>query len=293
MKIFITGGSGLLGQYLNIELINKHEILTQYYSNEGNCRDFNSVKFEITDYKNLENVVKSFNPDVVIHTAAVSNPEKADSIAADLVYEINVNATQHIAELCSKYHSKLIYLSTDLVYAGYRGSMLNEDAKLIPISLYAETKLMGEAKIRDTFDNYIILREALLFGLGLNHSRNNFHKMYENLKEGNPVKLFKDQFRTPLALKDSARMIGELLEKNIQGEIFNFAGNERVSRFELGEILCKEIGCNKNLLVKSTMEEAGTIYKVADVSLNIDKLKSFGVEPVGIRKSISNMFFNV
>jgi dTDP-4-dehydrorhamnose reductase len=38
-----------------------------------------------------------------------------------------------------KVYATLIYTSTDVVYAGYRGSMLKEDAKLIPISLYAET----------------------------------------------------------------------------------------------------------------------------------------------------------
>ncbi|MDQ7817186.1 MAG: NAD(P)-dependent oxidoreductase [Melioribacteraceae bacterium] len=293
MKIFITGGSGLLGQYLNIELNKKHEILTQYYSNEGNCRNVNSVKSELTNHKKLEEIVESFNPEVIVHTAAVSDPEKADALSADFVYEINVYATQFIAELCSKYNVKLIYLSTDLVYAGYRGSMLNEDAKLIPLSLYAETKLMGEVKIRETLDNYVILREALLFGLGLNHSRNNFHKMYENLKEGKPVKLFTDQYRTPLALQESARMIGELIEKNMQSEIINFAGNERVSRLELGELFCEEAGFDKNLLVGTTMEEAGVVYKVADVSLNIDKLKSYGVTPISIRESIRKMFSNV
>ena len=156
MKIFITGGSGLLGQYLNIEMSKKHEILTQYKSNIGNCGNFNNVKFLITDYDKLEEVFIEFKPEVVIHTAAVSNAEKADVLPADVVYEINVNAASKLAELCSRYNSKLVYLSTDLVYAGYRGSMLKEDAKLIPISLYAETKLMGERKIQETFGNYII-----------------------------------------------------------------------------------------------------------------------------------------
>ncbi|MBS3944382.1 MAG: SDR family oxidoreductase [Melioribacter sp.] len=293
MKIFITGGSGLIGQYLNIELSKSNQILTQYNTHVGNCLGFNSVKTDICDYNNLSKIFETFNPDVVIHTAAISNPEKADAMAADLVYEINVNTTQSIAELCDKFKSKLIYLSTDLVYAGYRGSMLSEDSKLIPISLYAETKLMGEIKIRETFGNYLILREALLYGIGLNHARNNFHLMYEKLKNGNEVVLFTDQFRTPLSVKDSARMISELIEKSISGEILNFAGNERVSRYELGEILCEHCGYSKYLLVKSTMEEAGLIYKVADVSLSIDKLKSFGVYPESISASISKMFTNV
>ena len=99
-----------------------------------------------------------------------------------------------------------------MVYAGYRGSMLKEDAKLIPVSLYAETKLMGEIKIQQTFDNYIILRTALLFGFGINHSKNHFHQMYMDLQQGKPVKLFTDQYRTPLSLIEAARIINEFVE---------------------------------------------------------------------------------
>ncbi|MEW6507249.1 MAG: NAD(P)-dependent oxidoreductase [Bacteroidota bacterium] len=290
MKIFITGGSGLMGQFLNLELSKSHEILTLYYTNTGNCPQYNSIRIDICDYNSLKNVFDWFAPQVVIHTAAISSAEKADALTADLVYEINVNSTQKIAELCRNHKVRLIYISTDLVYAGYRGSMLKEDAKLIPISLYAETKLMGEVKIQERLDNYLILREALVYGIGLNHSRNNFHLMYDKLKNGNKVMLFSDQFRTPLALKDSARMISELIQKNICGEIINFAGSQRVSRYELGEILCGYFGFDKNLLVKSTMEESGVLYKVTDVSLNIDKLKSYGIEPKSISESIKEMF---
>ena len=89
--------------------------------------------------------------------------------------------------------------------------MLKEDAKLIPVSLYAETKLMGEIKIQQTFDNYIILRTALLFGFGLNHSQNHFQQMFMDLKQGKQVKLFEDQYRTPISLKEAARIFNELV----------------------------------------------------------------------------------
>lgn len=290
MKIFVTGGSGTLGQYLNLELKKKHEILTQFNSNIGNCGTFNCVRLSIEDYEKLGEMFSSFRPDVVIHTASVSNAEKADQLAADVVYDINVNSTQRIAELCDHYKSKLIFTSSDLVYAGYRGSMLKENSKLIPISLYAETKLMGEVKIQQTFGNYIILRMALMFGLGLNHSRNHFHFMFDELRNHRPVKLFTDQFRTPIALQDAARMIAELIEKNISGEIINLGGNERVSRYELGDMLCQEAGFDKNLLIPTTMNEAGVPYKVADVSMNTDKLKSFGVIQLSLSESIKNSF---
>jgi len=202
------------------------------------------------------------------------------------VYDFNVNVTKEIASLCKKYNARMIYTSTDLVYAGYRGSMLKEDAKLIPISLYAETKLMGEIKVQETFDDYLILRLPLLIGIGLNHSTNNFNKMYFRLKERKTVRLFTNQFRTPLALHEAARIIDELIEMKISKEIINLACNERVSRFQLGEILCDITNFDKDLLVPSTMDEAGLLYKVADVSMSNEKLKSFGINPKPLHQMI-------
>ncbi len=286
MKIFITGGSGTLGQYLNVELKKKHKILTQFNSNIGNCGSFDSVQLSIEDYEKLSEVFSSFRPNIVIHTASISTAEKADLLTSDFVFNVNVNASQKIAELCDRYKAKLIYTSSDLVYAGYRGPMLKEDSKLIPVSLYAETKLMGEVKVQQTCGNYIILRIALMFGFGLNHSRNHFHSMYEDLKNGKPVKLFTDQFRTPIALRESARMISELIEKNISGEILNLGGNERLSRYDLGELLCHEAKFDKNLLIPTTMDKVGVKYKVTDVSMNSDKLNSYDVYPKEVYTSL-------
>ena len=286
MKILITGGGGSLGQYLNIQLSKQHNIFTIYNSNAGNCREFNSGKVNILIYDELKSVFETQRPDVVIHTAAITSTIPNKNISSKLFYDLNVNATARIAELCDLYKAKLIYTSTDLVYAGYSGSMLTESAKLIPVSLYAETKLMGEVKIQQTFDNYIILRTALLFGIGLNHSQNHFHKMLNDLKDKKEVKLFTDQYRTPLSLKEAARMINDLLNNNIKSEVINFGGPERVSRYELGDRLCELFKLDKNLLVKIIMDEVPALPKVEDVSMNTDKLKSFGIKQNSLDKMI-------
>jgi dTDP-4-dehydrorhamnose reductase len=289
MKIFITGGSGLLGQYLNIELSKHNQILTQYNSNIGNCDKFENVKLDLANTVGLEDILRDFNPGVVIHTAAISDPTKAQKMDPKIVYAINVLATEKIAQLCEKYKAKMIYTSTDLVYAGYRGSMLSEEAKLVPVSLYAETKLMGEVKIQQTFDNYLILRTALLYGFGLNHTKCHFDFLYTNLKKGEKVKLFTDQFRTPLSIPEAARMMNELIAKDIRTEIINFGGNERVSRYEFGESLCDAAGFDKNLLVKITMDDVPDLPKVKDVSMSNEKCKSFQIEARSISESIKKI----
>jgi dTDP-4-dehydrorhamnose reductase len=288
-RLLITGGSGLLGQYLNKIASEKNKILTLFHNQIGNCSEYNNIQVDLRNNKKAKEIFSGFKPEIVIHTAAHTNPILQSNQDPTDIYDINVNATKYLAELCDKYNSKLIYISTDLVYAGYRGSMLEEDAKIIPVSLYAETKLMGEMIIKETFNHYLILRTALLYGFGLNHSRCHFHNMYENLKSGISVNLFTDQYRTPISLLDAARIIVYLADENVTNETINVAGIERVSRFELGEILCKVTGFDKSLLNKITLNDIPELPKVEDVSLKTDKLKSFGVKINSIERNILQM----
>ncbi|MGE5431096.1 MAG: SDR family oxidoreductase [Syntrophomonadaceae bacterium] len=289
LKVLITGGSGLLGQYLNKELSRNFEILTLYNENRGNCGEFNSARVDILDTKCLKEVFQAFHPGVVVHTAAVSNSEKAAKMPDGKVAAVNVGAAKNIAALCEKFNSKMIFTSTDLVYDGSLGMMLKEDAALKPASLYAETKLLGEEAVKAETGNYIILRTSLLYGLGLYHSRCHFHGMYESLKERRAVKLFYDQFRTPLSLSDAAEIIGSLCQKDISGEVINFGGKERVSRYGLGSILCEISGFDRSLLKAVSMNETPDLNGVKDVSMDTAILRSSGIEQKTIRESIAGI----
>lgn len=291
-KVLITGGSGLLGQYLNISASKKFNIFTIYKNNPGNCKEFPNLKVDILNEFDLRELFQKVNPQVVIHSAAITNPLPKENQLSKNYFDTNVAATKSIAQLCEKYLSKLIYISTDLVYAGYRGSFLKEDAKLIPATLYAETKLVGEMKVKESTDNYLILRTALLYGFGLNHSQCHFQQMFYDLKINKPVKLFIDQFRTPISLIDASRLITDLAGMDLKAETINLGGLERVSRYELGEMLCSIAGLDRNLLQKITMDEIPNFPKVADVSLNTEKLQELGLRPATIEENIREIIRN-
>jgi dTDP-4-dehydrorhamnose reductase len=127
MRILITGGSGVLGQYLNCYLSRHNEILTVYHTKQGNCLHFNAAKADINDTHRMHDLFAMFRPEVVIHAAAMSTPLLPQGITPAQVYNTNVNAVKNISELCNHSHAKMIYISTDLVYAGYRGSFLKEE----------------------------------------------------------------------------------------------------------------------------------------------------------------------
>lgn len=289
MKILITGGSGLLGQYLNRKLSGENDIITLYNENKGNCGEYKSSNADITDENVIAKLFSEFKPEAVIHTAAISRPELCDSLPEEFVKKVNVYSTEHITELCNEYDSKLFFTSTDLVYDGNQGSMIEENGKINPVSFYAETKLRSEEIIKKKSRKYIILRTSLLYGEGLNHSVNNFHNMLLNFKFSKKVKLFFDQFRTPLALHDAADILYELLQKNFSDEIINFGGRERISRTGLGEILCREGNFDLSLIERTSMYDMKGLHKVADVSMNTRKLQSLGILQKSVAESVKEI----
>lgn len=286
MRILITGGSGLLGQYVNIELAKEHEILTLFNNKSGNTTLFNSANIDITKNEKLKEVFENFRPEAVIHLAAVASVQNAHAGNRGKVYEINVNATENISKLCTMYNCKLIYSSTDLVYAGYRGEFLKENSKKDPRSLYSETKLIGEAQVIRNCENYLILRIALLFGHGLYGRYNHFGSTFEKFRRGESVNLFYDQYRSPLELSDTARMINQLLNPEFTGMILNVGGSERVSRVDMAEILCEESGLPKSLINSISLYDIPGIPDVQDVSLDISIMKDAGINPSPIGESI-------
>jgi len=290
MRILITGGSGLLGQYLNLHLSKDNEILTVHNSSPGNCLDFRNIKTDLTVFNKLRSIFDSFKPECLIHTAAISRPEDCDRLPLQQVLDINFNLNKHLTELCNEFKCRFIFTSTDLVYDGISGEYLKETSAVNPLSLYAKTKLDSENYISVNSEDYLILRTSLLYGIGLNGSTCNFHQMLSKFKIGEKVNLFHDQYRTPLSLLNAASITGEIINADIKNIILNFGGSERVSRADLGEMTCEIFKYDRSLINKTSLKEAEVNNKVYDVSMNTDLLKSFGIKQTGIEESLMKIY---
>lgn len=274
MRILITGGSGLLGQYLNIELNKKNQILTLYNNNIGNAQKFLSEKIELTEFANLDRVIFRFKPEVIIHTAAITDVNIAETMDWQKLFLINVEVTRNIAEICREVGTKLVFTSTDLVDEGIENCKKDEDAKLKPLSRYAKSKLQAEEQIIKVDCEYMILRLSLMFGFGLNHSVNHFSQTINKLKNGEDVFLFSDQYRSQISLREASRIISILVKSKNWNEVINIGGKERVSRYELFERYANYAKLDKKLLHPVLLKDSALNHKVFDVSFNTEKLDS-------------------
>lgn len=289
MKVIITGASGLLGQYLNNELGKKDDILALYHTRKGNTGNYKSLQVNLEDTGKLKSIIAEFQPDIIIHTAGITRPETADALPYSEVKKINVESTKVIAESCEKINAKMIFTSTDLVYDGNSGGMLTESGKINPLTSYAVSKVEAEEEIKSVTENFIILRTALLFGIGLNGSVNNFHTLLENLRNRNLSYLFVDQLRTPLSLQNASRIISQIVDSGLKNLILNFAGPERVSRYQLGEMLCDIGGFDRTLLKKIYLKDISTVKPVYDVSLNTTLLRKLGLNQSELFQEIKSI----
>jgi dTDP-4-dehydrorhamnose reductase len=273
MNILITGGSGFLGWNLTKELHRLGRILATYKDHKPRLDGCSFVQLDVADKNSVDNLLAAARPDVVIHTAGLKDVAYCQT-HEQLAYQANVEGTKRLAQMVSSYDALLIYISTDLVFDGAKGFYAENDLPN-PLSYYAQTKLLAEESVRNHSSRYIVLRTALMYGIGNQYHGCFINWMKENLRRGLPIPLFTDQYRTPFYVGDAVAAISELIGNHVENRLFHLGGNERFNRYEFGKKYAKIFGCDEGLLNGRQMSEMeGFSVYGRDCSLDSRRLKS-------------------
>ncbi len=140
----MTGGSGRFAQIFK-KIKNKNKIF------------FPSKKtLDITNINSIQRYVKKIRPNYFIHCAALSRPMDIHEKNINMSISKNIIGTCNIVTVCNREKIKLIYFSTNYVYAGTRGNY-SENDPVMPINNYALSKLGGECAVQ-MYKNSLILR---------------------------------------------------------------------------------------------------------------------------------------
>ena len=281
MRIFVTGGSGLLGSKMaEIALERSYEVYSGF--NTHTPEFGKPVKFDLADPDSVANVLKNIKPDVVVHSAALTDVDKCE-MDKELAYKINVEGTKVVAEMAGKLGFFLVYISTDYVFDGSKG-MYKEEDKTNPINYYGYTKLLGEKYCLD----FCIARTCVIYGAKPASGKVNFVLwLIEKLESGKNVRIITDQYITPTLNTNLAKMVLECAERKMKG-IFHLAGATRVSRFEFAKEIAKEFGLDENLIIPAKMDDINWIAKrPKDSSLDTSKAaKYLNEKPYELKKAL-------
>ena len=110
-KILLTGATGLLG--INFYLLNK-TFKIKPLIHKRSIKLKNSERVNLLDIKKLKIVIKNFKPNIILHTAALTDIDKCEENKA--LNDLNVKVTKNLAEISKLYNSKLVFISTDHLY---------------------------------------------------------------------------------------------------------------------------------------------------------------------------------
>jgi dTDP-4-dehydrorhamnose reductase len=272
MRVVLTGASGQLGSNIVARLVEDgHEVWAWSGTEMGRRSGVELRPVELTDAEAVGKELATADPEVIIHTAALSAAETVRRDPA-LGRAVNVEATARLAEWAAAHGRRLVYTSTDLVFDGAR-SWYREEDQAAPILAYGRTKLEGETPVLAA-PRGLVARMSLMYGPSLSGRESYYDRTLAGLRQGTPQTFFEDEYRTPLDLETAATILVRLAESDVRG-LVHVAGPERVSRFELVRRLAVAHGLDP-ALVRANRQADITFPepRPVDVSLDTTRLRS-------------------
>ncbi len=251
--VLVTGASGLLGHKLTNMLLEKgYRVVGLYYSHEIplNSNNLIKVRVNLRDRVRLEDLILKTKPDVIVHAAAYTDVDGCEVNRLD-AWTINVEATRSIVRAARITKSYLLYISTDYVFDGEKGSYREDDVPA-PVNYYGLTKLVAEELVRASDLLYTIVRPSAIYGVGV--GKKNFAVFVaETLAKGGRVKALVDQYVSPTLNTLLAMSLLEIIELRPMGTL-HVAG-ERMSRYDFAVKIARILNLPVENIEKARLSE--------------------------------------
>ncbi len=220
MKILIIGSGGRLGAALFREYSERHE-----------CVGLARGDIDLSSLESIDTVLRSQQFELAINCAALTNVDYCER-NRDEAMLVNGNAPGRMAEICKAKGARLVQVSTDYVLDGKQEGAIYESVKPTPISIYGESKLLGEQLVLKVDQSFMVVRVSWVFGpdrpsfidMILNRARDNEH-----------VEAIADKFSSPTYTHDFAEYLEPLLERNDTGGLLHLCNSGGTSWREYGE----------------------------------------------------------
>jgi dTDP-4-dehydrorhamnose reductase len=285
LRVLVTGGGGLLGGRLAGLLHHRGFEVAAAHRSSLPPPGPRPVLVELTDEAALARLLDALRPDAVVHAAVLGRADECEA-RPEAAERVNARLPGTVARLCRERACRLVALSTDLVFGGDRAAVSEQDSPR-PLSVYGRTKLAGEEAVLRELPSAAIARVALVLGRGHGSRLTSTESVWRALREGRPLRLFTDEYRTPVDPESVADAVSRLLVRGGGGR-FHLGGPERLSRHELGLRVARAFGLPESAVTPGRQaDHAGPDARAADVSLASTRARrELGWEPRPIDEAI-------
>lgn len=229
--IWITGAEGRLGKKLVKTL--KKDLSNIIFATD--------VDVDITDLKSVEQAAKIYKPTMVINCASLSDADYCESHRVE-AYRVNALGARNMAAISRQYNARIIHLSTDDVFSGENLRAKNEFDVPTPKTVYGQSKLAGEAFVRELNPKHLIIRSSWVYGAGADY----FSYVAEKGKNGEAFEAAVDQISSPTSVDELVQFFKALINSEEYG-IFHASCEGMCSRHEFATAILSELGYDTRL----------------------------------------------
>jgi len=241
VRVFVTGGGGLLGRSLVPRLEAEHEV------DAVGTRDG-----DITDRSRLRERLEAFRPRIVVHLAAFTAVDRCETEETE-AFRVNEEGTRVVGEEAERLSAGVLMLSTDYVFDGAKESPYTEEDVPRPLSVYGRTKLAAETSLREANRGWCIVRTAWLYGP---HGPNFVDTILARLAAGEPVRVVDDQVGSPTYAEDLAEGLARLVGAAPRG-LFHLVNAGEATWFDLAREAARLEGLDPSRVGRMSTAELG------------------------------------
>jgi dTDP-4-dehydrorhamnose reductase len=268
--MLVTGGSGYLGGWVARLARADWGVVATYLAHPVQERSADWRRLDVTDGPAVDALVAEVQPAVIVHTAA-ANPGAGTDFQTT-----NVAGTGHVARAAARLGSRLIHISTDVVFDGEKGNYTEEDLPA-PIAPYGHSKALAEREVAASGAEAVIVRTSLVYGWRPRIDRHT-RWVLDDLSRGKPVRLFADELRCPIWVESLAAALVELAGLDTTG-VLHVAGEQVLSRYEFGVRLLRFHDVDSSAIVAARSRGSG-LQRPADCTLDCSRARDLLCTPL-------------
>jgi dTDP-4-dehydrorhamnose reductase len=192
-----------------------------------------------------------------------------------------------MCRLCADGNIPYVFTSSDLVFDGLNAPY-KEDDPVSPVNFYGEQKVLAEEAIMKIYPDAVVCRMPLMFGDPGPAALNFFQTMVTAFREGRELRLFEDEYRTPVSGKTAAQGLFIAMEK-MKG-LIHLGGIERISRYNFGLLIMGILGIRDARLIRCCQKDMTTAApRPPDISLDSAKAYSVGFNPLPLKGQLEEL----
>ena len=253
MFVLVTGANGQLGKSIK-SLVDQNKTNYQFLFA---ARE----QLDLENFKNVRSFIENKQFDIILNCAAYTAVDKAET------------------EIAKDNYIKLIHISTDYVFDGFKPESYNETDKTLPLNVYGKSKLEGENAIFSVMkSNAIIIRTSWVYSV----FGNNFVDTILNLiQNNNNLHIISDQVGSPTNAKDLAGALISIInnkkfnETDMPSQVFHYSNDGGCSWYDFAKEIANISGTKCIINPISSKDYPQDATRPKNVLINNRKIQDF------------------